>query len=1279
VRPGGGVINGPASDSMLLQKNVALIDGLQALLGQAALLDPEAIVFDPNNGADILIGGQGSDRFIGKAGNDLIDGDAWLNVRISIRSATNPNVEIRTVDSMNAIKAEMLAGTINPGQLRIVREIISDPLASAADVDTAIYSDLRASYDVTLNGDGTWTVAHVRGTATDGTDKIRNIEQLQFSDQVMNLTGAPSIADTSPTEGRALLASPGNLLAFNNVPASAVSYQWQSGSGATFTNIAGATGASFTPTQAQVGTQLRVIASFLDQFGVPRAVASQATGGVGDLVTGDAADNILTGTMFNDELQGLGGNDVLNGGFGVDLMAGGAGDDTYVVDNVGDSVVELAGEGNDTVRTSLASYVLGDEVENLTFLGTGNFVGTGNASVNIITGGNGDDLLIGGAGADQLLGGLGNDTYVVSDSGAVITEVTGGGVDLVQVSAAAYTLGAEVENMLYTGFGNFAGTGNAAANTLTGGAGNDTLDGLGGADLLVGDLGNDTLRGGLGDDILYGNEGADTLDGGAGADTMVGGVGDDTYIVDNAGDTVTELANEGVDSVQTSLASYTLGLYLQNLAYTGSGAFAGTGNEQSNQIQGGSGNDTLDGGAGVDVLIGGLGNDTYVVDEALDGVIELAGQGTDLVRTGLASYALFANVENLTFTGTGMFVASGNALANVITGGASGDVLDGDAGADTLIGLAGDDTYVVDNAGDVVVEAVGAGIDVVHATVLTHTLAANVENLLYLGAGNFTGTGNALANTLTGGAGNDTLNGAAGSDTLIGDNGNDIYVVDNSGDVVVELAGAGTGVDLVRTTLLNYTLGANLENLAFIGAGNFAGTGNADANALTGGAGSDTLNGLGGADTLAGLGGNDTYLVDSSADVVVEAAAAGTDQVQSTAASYTLSANVENLAFTGTGNFAGTGNASANLITGGAGNDTLNGLGGVDTLTGLGGNDTYLVDATADIVVEAVGAGIDRVLSTAASYTLSANVENLTFTGTAGNFNGTGNALANIITGGAGTDTINGGLGIDTMIGGNANDFYTVDNSADVVIEAAGAAAGTNDGIQSTALSYTLSANVETLNFIGVGNFIGIGNALSNSMRGGAGNDTLDGGIGTDLLIGFGGNDTYLVNVATDIVQEAAGAGTDTVLSTATAYTLSVNVENLTQTGAAAILTGNTLANVLTGGAGNDTLRGLDGDDRLIGGLGNDTLDGGTGNDVFVFNAAGFGTDTLIGFDADPLGGQDLLDLIGLGVTAGTFAARVHVTDLGANLQVVVDGGGTFVLQGVGDPTLLTSADFLLA
>jgi Ca2+-binding RTX toxin-like protein len=1190
----GGIINGPLSDSNLLQKNVALINGLQALLGKPAVADPEAVVFNPTNGADILIGGQGSDRFTGKAGDDLIDGDAWLNVRISVRDRGNPNLEIRSIDSLNEIKTELLSGAINPGQLRIVREILSNPAAAAADVDTAVYSDVRASYDVTRNADGTWTVAHLRGTAADGIDTVRNVEQLAFADQVMNLTGAPAILDTTPTEGRALTAQAGTILAFSGVPAAAVSFQWQSLSGASFVNIPGATGASFTPTQAQVGTQLRVVASFIDQFGVPRAVASNPTGGVGDLMLGDAADNTLVGTAFNDELQGQDGNDLLNGAAGADLMLGGAGDDTYVVDNAGDVVTELTGEGSDTVQTALDSYVLGDSLEKLGYTGSGNFTGTGNALDNTIAGGVGNDILIGGDGADQLIGGAGNDIYVVSDAADVVTESAGGGSDLIQVSAATYSMGAEVEDMLFTSTGNFAGTGNASANTITGGLDDDTLTGAAGNDRLIGDLGNDLLLGGLDDDILEGGSGNDTLDGGAGADAMSGGLGDDTYLVDNAADSVTEGGGEGIDTVRTGLAGYALGANLENLTFTGAGSFTGTGNALSNRIQGGNGNDTLDGGAGVDVLVGGLGNDIYVVDEALDTVTELAGQGTDLVRTTLSSYTLFANVENLSFTGSGMFAGDGNAQANVITGGSGGDVLDGRGGADTLVGGAGNDTYIVDTAADVVVEGAGGGTDLVQSTALSYTLANNVDNLTFTGAGNFTGTGNAQANTITGGAGTDTLNGGAGADTLNGGNGNDTYVVDNAGDVVVEAAGAGA--DNVRTTLNNYTLPANVEGLTFIGSGNFSGIGNALGNGLTGG----------------------------------------------------------------------------------AGNDTLNGGGAADTFTGGNGNDTYIVDTTTDTIFEAAGAaaGIDAVLSTALVYTLGNNVENLSFIG-AGNFSGTGNALANTINGGGGNDTLNGGAGVDLLAGSNGNDVYVVDNSADAVVEAAGAGSGT-DLVRATAASYTLPANVENLTFIGAGSFAGTGNTLANTLTGGAGNDTLDGGAGADLLIGGAGNDTYRVDVAADVIQEAAGAGVDTVLSTSSAYTLGLNVDNLTQLGGAAVLTGNALGNVLRGGAGNDTLRGLDGNDRLEGGAGNDTLEGGNGNDILVFATAGFGNDTVLGFDANPAGGQDLLDISGLGVSAATFSARVHITDLGASLQVVVDGGGTIVLQGVADPALLTIGDFVL-
>jgi hypothetical protein len=172
----------------------------------------------------------------------------------------------------------MLAGRINPGQLRIVREILQSA-TKATETDQAIYSDLRANYDITRNADNTWTVAHTRGTATDGIDTVRNIEELVFTDDIMNLTGEPRIDDMTPTERHVLTANPGTVAAFSNVPESAISFQWQVLVGGAFVNIAGATGASFTPQQAQVGQQLRVMANFVDATGVSRAIPSAATAG----------------------------------------------------------------------------------------------------------------------------------------------------------------------------------------------------------------------------------------------------------------------------------------------------------------------------------------------------------------------------------------------------------------------------------------------------------------------------------------------------------------------------------------------------------------------------------------------------------------------------------------------------------------------------------------------------------------------------------------------------------------------------------------------------------------------------------------------------------------------------------------------------------------------------------------------------------------------------------------------------------------------------------------
>ena len=171
-------------------------------------------------------------------------------------------------------------------------------------------------------------------------------------------------------------------------------------------------------------------------------------------------------------------------------------------------------------------------------------------------------------------------------------------------------------------------------------------------------------------------------------------------------------------------------------------------------------------------------------------------------------------------------------------------------GTDTLIGGTGNDTYVVANAGDVIIENGGGGTDTVRTALASYTLGANLENLAFTGIGNFSGTGNTLANVITGGAGNDTLNdgGVGGTDTLIGGTGNDTYVVANAGDVIIENGGGGT--DTVQTTLNSYTLGSNLENLTFIGTTPFIGVGNTLANVLTAGVASGQLTGGLGADTF---------------------------------------------------------------------------------------------------------------------------------------------------------------------------------------------------------------------------------------------------------------------------------------------------------------------------------------------------------------------------------------------------------------------------------------------
>jgi Ca2+-binding RTX toxin-like protein len=790
---------------------------------------------------------------------------------------------------------------------------------------------------------------------------------------------------------------------------------------------------------------------------------------------------------------------------------------------------------------------------------------------------------------------------------------------------------------------------------ITGAAAAETLNGTANADAIFGGEGNDTLNGLAGDD---------RLDGQQGADRMVGGLGDDTYVADDAGDTVVEGINQGTDTVLASV-SFVLAGNVERLTLTGDQAINATGNTLANVLVGNAAENLLDGLTGADTLEGGLGDDTYGVDNVGDVVVEREGEGTDTVRTTLNNYLLGANLENLTLLGTSSLTAYGNAGDNVLTGNTGGNRLDGGAGADRLVGGKGNDTYVVENVGDTVIELAGEGTDLVLAAI-SYVLAEQVEQLTLTGADAIDATGNELANTLTGNAAANRLDGGAGADTMTGGLGDDTYVVDDAGDRIIETSVVDSGFDTVLASVTT-TLSSYVERLVLTGAAAIDGTGNSSANELIGNAGANRLNGAAGADTMTGGQGDDTYVVDNAGDVVVEAADEGFDTITG-ARSITLVDNVEALILTGTGGYVGTGNSLDNVLTGNSGSNTLDGGGGADRLVGGLGNDTYVIDQAGDEVVEAAGEGTDLVLSII-SYALTANVERLTLTGGLA-IDGVGNELANVLTGNAAANRLDGGGGADTLSGGLGDDIYVVDNIGDVVSEA------NNAGVDLvlSSVSFTLGNYVERLTLTGEAAINATGNTGANVLTGNGGANVLDGKTGADTLAGGQGDDTYVVDQVGDVVVEVAGEGVDTIRSAAT-YVLSENVENLILTGTSAINgTGNGLDNQLVGNTAANWLVGAEGQDRLDGLAGNDILVGGSGSDVFVFHA-GYGRDTITDFAVGGAG-RDLIEL-SLGDAFDTFEEILAAANqVGNSTVITIDAATTLTLQNVEMSTL--SADNLL-
>lgn len=817
---------------------------------------------------------------------------------------------------------------------------------------------------------------------------------------------------------------------------------------------------------------------------------------IANVVTGTVDADTLTGTAEGDYIFGVAGDDSLNGRAGADTLIGGTGNDSYTVDNGGDVVVELVGEGVDVVKSSV-SFGLSSHVENLIMSGaaaidgTGNAldnVMTGNSAVNTLVGGAGNDTIKGQGGGDTLLGGNGDDVFVVDVATDVITEYADEGSDTVQ-SPISWTLADNLENLTLTG---------SAANTGTGNTLDNLLVGNGAANTLIGEGGNDTLNGG------------------SGGDTLLGGTGHDTYVVNALTDVVTELPDEGVDTVRSSV-TLALAANVENLTLTGTGGIDATGNELGNVLTGNGGNNELDGGAGADTMMGALGSDRYFVDNVADLVIELTGEGADTVNASI-SYALGVELENLTLTGSDNLRATGNALNNVLKGNTGDNVFDGGLGVDSMVGSTGNDTYYVDDLGDVTTEGTAAGLDIVFSSV-NWMLASNLENLTLLGAANLNATGNTLANVLTGNVGDNVLDGKSGADTLIGGVGNDTYVVNALTDVVSELVDEGVDTVLTSVTL---SLPANVENLTLTGTGGIDAAGNGLNNVLTGNHGNNELDGGAGADTMVGAFGNDSYSVDNVGDLIVEMAGEGTDTVNASI-SYVLGGELENLSLMGVDNLRATGSALNNVLKGNSGANALDGGAGADTMVGGTGDDMYYVDDVGDSISEAAAAGTDSVFSTI-TWTLGSNVESLTLLGTA-NLNATGNSLANVLTGNVGDNLLDGKSGADTLIGGMGNDTYVVNALTDVVTELA------DEGVDTvlTSVTLTLPANVENLTLTGASGVSATGNDLNNGLIGNKGKNTLTGGMGDDMLDGGSGTDTLLGGAGNDTFVFGRGYGADTI------------------------------------------------------------------------------------------------------------------------------------------------------
>ncbi len=380
------------------------------------------------------------------------------------------------------------------------------------------------------------------------------------------------------------------------------------------------------------------------------------------------------------------------------------------------------------------------------------------------------------------------------------------------------------------------------------------------------------------DQEIYGNAGANVLRGGGGVDFLLGGLGDDTYYITDGRETIFEYAGEGRDIIYTSLShGLAAGSHVEVLSaisLSSTDPLQLSGNELNQEIYGNAGANILRGGGGFDLLLGGFGDDEYYITSGGETIFEYAGQGRDIIYTGLShGLAAGSHVEVLSaisLSSTDPLQLSGNELDNEIYGNAGANVLRGGGGTDFLLGGLGDDEYYITSGGETIFEYAGQGRDIIY-TSLSYTLAAG-SHVEILSAISLTSTdalnfgGNELDNYIFGNAGANILYGGGGVDNLSGGGGDDTYYILGGGEILAEAGGGGndTAYASVSYTL---TAGAQVEILSAVSLGGtdalgFAG--NEFANQLYGNAGANSLDGRSGNDYLVGGGGADLFTFTTS-------------------------------------------------------------------------------------------------------------------------------------------------------------------------------------------------------------------------------------------------------------------------------------------------------------------------------------------------------------------------------------------------------------------------------